>query len=109
MKGVKLIPALLSSRDACSAAAGRMHGGPPQARAPSRAPLCPTHGGYRKSQKIAAVFYPVVPVLCGLIEHPDSTLDLKERELKVLLYPLLGVQLAIARRLRRETDQGMGG
>lgn len=32
MKGVKLTPALLSSRDAGSAAAGQMHGAPPQAR-----------------------------------------------------------------------------
>ena len=54
-------------------------------------PLCCTHWGYRKGQKIATVFYPVVPVLCGFMEHPNSTLDLKERELKVLLCPLLAV------------------
>ena len=54
-------------------------------------PLCCTHGGHGKGQKIATVFYPVVPVLCGFMEHPDSTPDLKERELKVLLCPLLAV------------------
>ena len=37
------------------------------------------------------MFYPVVPVLCGFMEHPDSTHDLKEREMKVLLCPLLAV------------------